>query len=188
MDVAELRYGQANTCEDAFTMMELLINSGAMDLICVDSVAALTPRAEVEGEFGSSQVSYLPNHCMPGHCDKSQCKQCMWATEPACYSKVPTRSSDVVGLSYAIAARQRLAVLSHILPTLLAHGFTAVSQGGAAADGSACTPHEPGLAQTHWPLRQEELHPHLPQSDSAQGTHTDTPAFRHSPVPIRAPA
>lgn len=56
VDVAELRYGQANTCEDAFTMMELLINSGAMDLICVDSVAALTPRAEVEGEFGSSQM------------------------------------------------------------------------------------------------------------------------------------
>lgn len=48
---------QPNTGEDAFFVMDRLICSEAVSLICVDSVAALLPRSELEGEVGQPQVS-----------------------------------------------------------------------------------------------------------------------------------
>ncbi len=50
----ELLVSQPDNGEQALEIMELLIRSGAIDVVVVDSVAALTPRAEIEGEMGDS--------------------------------------------------------------------------------------------------------------------------------------
>ena len=54
VDVEELLISQPDTGEQALEIAETLIRSGAVDLIVVDSVAALVPRAEIEGEMGDS--------------------------------------------------------------------------------------------------------------------------------------
>jgi recombination protein RecA len=54
VDVDELYISQPDTGEQALEIAEALIRSGAVDVIVVDSVAALVPRAEIEGEMGDS--------------------------------------------------------------------------------------------------------------------------------------
>ena len=54
LDVDELLISQPDTGEQALEIAETLIRSGAVDIIVVDSVAALVPRAEIEGEMGDS--------------------------------------------------------------------------------------------------------------------------------------
>ena len=54
MDVDDLLISQPDTGEQALEIAETLIRSGAVDIIVVDSVAALVPRAEIEGEMGDS--------------------------------------------------------------------------------------------------------------------------------------
>ena len=54
VDLNELLISQPDTGEQALEIVETLIRSGAVDIIVVDSVAALTPRAEIEGEMGGS--------------------------------------------------------------------------------------------------------------------------------------
>lgn len=54
--VDELVFSQPDSGEQALEITEHLIRSGAIDLIVVDSVAALVPRAEIEGEMGDSKV------------------------------------------------------------------------------------------------------------------------------------
>jgi recombination protein RecA len=56
VNVAELLVSQPDTGEQALEITELLARSGAVDVIVVDSVAALVPRAEIEGEMGDSHV------------------------------------------------------------------------------------------------------------------------------------
>lgn len=56
VDVDELYISQPDTGEQALEIMEALVSSGAIDLVVVDSVAALVPRAEIEGEMGDSHV------------------------------------------------------------------------------------------------------------------------------------
>mgnify|MGYP003336278664 FL=1 len=52
----DLLVSQPDTGEQALEIAETLVRSGAIDLIVVDSVAALTPRAEIEGEMGDSHM------------------------------------------------------------------------------------------------------------------------------------
>ncbi len=52
----ELLVSQPDTGEQALEIADMLVRSGAVDLIVIDSVAALTPRAELEGEMGDSHV------------------------------------------------------------------------------------------------------------------------------------
>src|SRR5690606_10527637 len=52
----ELLVSQPDTGEQALEIVELLVRSGAVDVVVLDSVAALTPRAEIEGEMGDSHV------------------------------------------------------------------------------------------------------------------------------------
>jgi len=52
----DLLISQPDTGEQALQIVEMLIRSNAIDLIVVDSVAALTPRAEIEGEMGDSHM------------------------------------------------------------------------------------------------------------------------------------
>ena len=56
VDVDELLISQPDTGEQALEITDMLVRSGALDVVVVDSVAALTPRAEIEGEMGDSHV------------------------------------------------------------------------------------------------------------------------------------
>ena len=56
VDVDNLYISQPDTGEQALEITEALVRSGAMDVVVVDSVAALVPRAEIEGEMGDSHV------------------------------------------------------------------------------------------------------------------------------------
>ena len=56
VNTEELWISQPNSGEDALEITDMLVNSKAIDLIVIDSVAALTPRAEIKGEMGQSHV------------------------------------------------------------------------------------------------------------------------------------
>jgi recombination protein RecA len=56
VNVDDLLISQPDTGEQALEIADMLIRSGAIDVIVIDSVAALTPRAEIEGEMGDSHV------------------------------------------------------------------------------------------------------------------------------------
>jgi recombination protein RecA len=56
VDVDELLISQPDTGEQALEIVDTLVRSGAIDVIVIDSVAALTPRVELEGEMGQSHV------------------------------------------------------------------------------------------------------------------------------------
>ncbi len=56
VDVDSLLVSQPDTGEQALEIAEALIRSGAVDIVVIDSVAALVPRAEIEGEMGDSHV------------------------------------------------------------------------------------------------------------------------------------
>lgn len=56
VDVSNLLVSQPDNGEQALEIADNLIRSGAIDLIVIDSVAALTPKAEIEGEMGDSQM------------------------------------------------------------------------------------------------------------------------------------
>ena len=56
VNIDDLLVSQPDTGEQALEIAELLVRSGALDVVAVDSVAALTPKAEIEGEMGDSHV------------------------------------------------------------------------------------------------------------------------------------
>ncbi len=56
VDVDELLISQPDTGEQALEIADMLCRSGAIDVLVIDSVAALTPRAEIEGEMGDTHV------------------------------------------------------------------------------------------------------------------------------------
>ena len=56
VDIDELLISQPDTGEQALEIADMLIRSGALDVVVVDSVAALVPRAEIEGEMGATHV------------------------------------------------------------------------------------------------------------------------------------
>ncbi len=56
VDVDELLISQPDTGEQALEITDMLIRSGALDVVVIDSVAALVPRAEIEGDMGDAHV------------------------------------------------------------------------------------------------------------------------------------
>ncbi len=56
VNVDDLLVSQPDTGEQALEITDMLVRSGAVDIIVIDSVAALTPKAEIEGEMGDSHV------------------------------------------------------------------------------------------------------------------------------------
>ncbi|MCC6069093.1 recombinase RecA [Ferrovum sp. PN-J185] len=56
VNVTDLLISQPDTGEQALEIADMLVRSGSVDIVVVDSVAALTPRAEIEGEMGDSHV------------------------------------------------------------------------------------------------------------------------------------
>lgn len=59
VNIDNLLISQPDTGEDALNITETLVRSGAIDVIVVDSVAALVPRSEIEGEMGDSSVGVV---------------------------------------------------------------------------------------------------------------------------------
>jgi recombination protein RecA len=62
VDIENLYFSQPDNGEQALEITDTLVRSGALDLVVVDSVAALVPRAEIEGEMGDSHVG-LWDYC-----------------------------------------------------------------------------------------------------------------------------
>ena len=56
MKIDELLISQPDTGEQALEIADMLVRSGSVDVIVIDSVAALTPKAEIEGEMGEPQM------------------------------------------------------------------------------------------------------------------------------------
>jgi recombination protein RecA len=56
VDIDQLLISQPDTGEQALEIVDMLVRSGAVDVVVIDSVAALTPRAEIEGEMGDTHV------------------------------------------------------------------------------------------------------------------------------------
>jgi len=56
VDIDQLLISQPDTGEQALEIADMLVRSGAIDVVVIDSVAALTPRAEIEGEMGDTHV------------------------------------------------------------------------------------------------------------------------------------
>ncbi|MDY4172336.1 MAG: DNA recombination/repair protein RecA, partial [Evtepia sp.] len=59
VDIDNMLISQPDTGEQGLEICEALVRSGAIDVVVVDSVAALTPRAEIEGDMGDSHVGLL---------------------------------------------------------------------------------------------------------------------------------
>lgn len=64
VNVDELLVSQPDTGEQALEIADMLVRSGAVDVIIVDSVAALTPKAEIEGDMGDHHVG-LHSYVLP---------------------------------------------------------------------------------------------------------------------------
>ena len=56
VDVGSLLVSQPDTGEQALEICDMLVRSGALDVVVIDSVAALVPKAEIQGEMGDSHV------------------------------------------------------------------------------------------------------------------------------------
>jgi len=59
VDVDNLLVSQPDTGEQALEITETLVRSGAVDLVVIDSVAALVPRSEIEGDMGDAQMGAM---------------------------------------------------------------------------------------------------------------------------------
>ena len=59
VDIDNLIVSQPDSCEQALEIAEALVRSGALDVIVIDSVAALVPKAEIDGEMGDAHVGLL---------------------------------------------------------------------------------------------------------------------------------
>ena len=55
VNIEDLLISQPDTGEQALEITDMLVRSGAVDIVVIDSVAALTPKAEIEGEMGEMQ-------------------------------------------------------------------------------------------------------------------------------------
>ena len=84
VNVDDLLLSQPDNGEQALEIAELLIRSGALDVLVIDSVAALVPRAEIEGEMGDTHVG-LQARLM---------SQAMRKLSPRSPSSTPRRSSS----------------------------------------------------------------------------------------------
>ena len=67
MNIDELLVSQPDYGEQALEIADMLVRSGAVDVVAIDSVAALTPRAELEGQMGDQTVGVQAPMMSPGH-------------------------------------------------------------------------------------------------------------------------
>ena len=96
VDIDNLLVSQPDTGEQALEIAELLIRSGALDVVAIDSVAALTPKAEIEGEMGDSHVGLqarlLPDARRKGSTRCAVCSRRWWTANQPLLNTNPTRT------------------------------------------------------------------------------------------------
>ena len=63
VDIENLIISQPDHGEQALEIADNLIRSGAIDMVIIDSVAALTPKSEIEGEMGNSKMVFMQDLC-----------------------------------------------------------------------------------------------------------------------------
>ena len=63
VDIDELYISQPDSGDQALEIAETMVRSGAMDIIVIDSVAALVPRQEIEGDMGDSMLACRRDLC-----------------------------------------------------------------------------------------------------------------------------
>lgn len=63
VDIDNLLVSQPDTGEQALEITEALVRSNAIDVIVIDSIAAMVPKAEIEGEMGDSHVGLQARLC-----------------------------------------------------------------------------------------------------------------------------
>ena len=76
VDVETLLISQPDTGEQALEICEILVRSGAVDVVVIDSVAALVPKAEIEGDMGDSPhrsagAAHEPGAPQADRCDRA---------------------------------------------------------------------------------------------------------------------
>ncbi|MEZ5247810.1 MAG: ATPase domain-containing protein [Ilumatobacteraceae bacterium] len=104
VDIDQLLISQPDTGEQALEIADMLVRSGAIDVLVIDSVAALTPRAEIEGEMGDSHVG-LQARLMSQACASSR----PTSTRPA-RSRSSSASSAKIGVMFGSPRPPRVAV------------------------------------------------------------------------------
>ena len=75
VDIDNLYISQPDNGEQALEITETMVRSGAVDIVIVDSVAALVPKAEIEGDMGDSHVGLQAQADVPGPAEADRCHQ-----------------------------------------------------------------------------------------------------------------
>ena len=94
VDTDALLVSQPDTGEQALEIADMLIRSGALDIIVIDSVAALVPRAEIEGEMGDSHVGLQARLMSPGAAQDHRRAEQHQAPRPSSSTSCARRSAS----------------------------------------------------------------------------------------------
>ena len=116
VNVDDLLISQPDTGEQALEIADMLIRSGALDVLVIDSVAALTPRAEIEGEMGDTHVGLQARLDVPGAAQADRHAVEVRAPSPSSSTSCGKKSASCTdastidpGWSWPTAARRRSA-------------------------------------------------------------------------------
>ena len=88
VDIDNLYISQPDNGEQALEITEMMVRSGAVDIVIVDSVAALVPKAEIDGDMGDSHVGSAGSPHVPGtektdlHCQQDQLYRNLYQPAP----------------------------------------------------------------------------------------------------------
>ena len=147
VNIEDLLVSQPDTGEQALEIVEILVRSGAVDIVVIDSVAALVPKAEIEGEMGDSHVGLQARlmsqalRKLAGAINRSNCAV-VWA-----WLSAPV----ILRRAWDIRRACRPTWLSPISPSISARGTSAATESitrmssapdriSMSAISSACSP------------------------------------------------
>src|SRR3546814_901394 len=187
VNVEDLLVSQPDTGEQALEIADMLVRSNAVDMVVVDSVAALTPRAEIEGEMGD-QLPGLQARLMSqalrkltGNIKRSNCMVFFInQLRHKIAIMIPGQSPETTsgGNALKFYATVRLSIRRIGPPTTgdkktAHHARRDRRRDGRPAARPAGTPDEPGAAQADRQHQAQQLHGVLHQPAAAQDRHHD---------------
>ena len=111
VDIESLLISQPDTGEDALAITETLVRSGAVDVVVIDSVAALVPRSEIEGEMGDSSVGVVARLM-----SQALRKLAGSISKTNCIVVFINQLREKIGVMYGSPRRRRAAAPSNISP------------------------------------------------------------------------
>ena len=97
VNIDDLLISQPDTGEQALEIADMLIRSGALDVLVIDSVAALTPRAELEGEMGDTHVGSAGPPDVPGAAQAHRARSPSRTPSPSSSTSCGRRSASSTG-------------------------------------------------------------------------------------------